>query len=269
MFFEVFGMSMQNTIFLVVCAFLLGIAAGGYVISLRQAKKPGGESQAGEILRLRKNPANGSLEVEIAGKTYRSASDLSSMQRSLAGYAVQDLRSWLSLPAETSQTSETIVPAATTATVVAASAVVPVTPDSATAQPVSTPPTNQPVVAPPAQSGDLELPGSPAGKSEKQEDAQKRKRGGLLGVFTRALAAETPSHRVIESIAVQVNQILQKKLKGTPLENRGVCLMELPGQDMVVMIGMDKYDSVSAVPDDEIRAVIQSSVNDWLARSTK
>ena len=45
--------------------------------------------------------------------------------------------------------------------------------------------------------------------------------------------------------------------------------MELPGQEMVVMIGQDLYDSVGAVPDDEIRGVIQLAVNEWLARSSR
>jgi hypothetical protein len=37
---------------------------------------------------------------------------------------------------------------------------------------------------------------------------------------------------------------------------------------MVVMIGLDKYDSVGAVPDEEVRAVLQSAVNEWLTKST-
>jgi hypothetical protein len=103
-----------------------------------------------------------------------------------------------------------------------------------------------------------------------QVETQKAKRFSIGSTLSRFLWSETSTELLSPiSPAVQVNLILQEKLKNTPLEDRGICLMELPGQDMVVMIGEDKYDSVSAVPDDEIRGIIQASVNEWLARSTR
>lgn len=66
-----------------------------------------------------------------------------------------------------------------------------------------------------------------------------------------------------KSIVVQIDEILQEKLKGTPLENRGIRLMELPSKGMVVMVGLNQYEGVDQVPDDEVRGVIRAAVSEW------
>jgi hypothetical protein len=274
MFFEVIGMNLTTSIFLIVCALLLGISIGGYVVTLRQGKKTAEsnkESQTSDLIRLCKDPASGALEVVIAGQAFRSEAEMSAVQRTLAGYALNDLRSWLSPQATSSQTAESPAAAAdaTAAVAAVAAAVVATQAESSTTKAVSEttspPPVENPSVLPNISNQQSDIPVENA----EAEEPKKRKRGGLIGLFTRAISADVSSTRIVTaSIAVQVNTILQKKLKGTPLESRGICLMELPGQEMVVMIGLDKYDSVNAVPDDEIRAVLQSAVNEWLARST-
>jgi hypothetical protein len=65
------------------------------------------------------------------------------------------------------------------------------------------------------------------------------------------------------SIVDQVNNLLQQKLAESPLKNKGVLLMELPNQGMVVMVGTDQYPNVDSVPDPEIKAIIQAAVKDW------
>lgn len=69
-----------------------------------------------------------------------------------------------------------------------------------------------------------------------------------------------------KSIVMQVDEILQEKLKDTPMEKRGVRLMELPNKGMVVMVGLDRYESVDEVPDEEVRGLIRSAVAEWEAR---
>jgi hypothetical protein len=259
-------MNLTTSIFLIVCALLLGISIGGYIVTLRQGKKtaePDKESPTADLIRLRKEPASGALEVVIAGQTFRSEAEMSAVQRTLAGYALNDLKSWLSPQATSSQTAES------SATTAAAAAIVATEAESSTAKAVSETTSAQPVEIPSVQPDLLDQQNDLPAEIAETEEPKKRKRGGLIGVFTRAISSDVPSLRIVTpSIAVQVNTILQKKLKGTPLESRGICLMELPGQEMVVMIGTDQYDSVNAVPDDEIRGVIQSAVNEWLARST-
>jgi hypothetical protein len=269
MFLEATGMNLTTSIFLIVCALLLGISIGGYIVTLRQGKKNAErdkESPTSDLIRLRKDLTSGALEVVIADQAFRSAGEMSAVQRTLAGYALNDLRSWLSPQATSSQTAESPAAAAVAAevaTVVATEA------ESSTVNVVSEIPSAPQVETLSVPPNSLDQQIDISGEKVETEAPKKRKRGGLIGVFTRAISSDVPSIRIVTvSIAVQVNTILQKKLKGTPLESRGICLMELPGQEMVVMIGQDKYDSVNAVPDDEIRGVIQSAVNEWLARST-
>ncbi len=65
------------------------------------------------------------------------------------------------------------------------------------------------------------------------------------------------------SIAAQVDEILQEMLEGTPLEARGIRLMELPGQGMVVLVGLEKFVTVDEVPYDDVRAVLKAAVARW------
>ena len=84
-----------------------------------------------------------------------------------------------------------------------------------------------------------------------------------LSVFSRALKTlpevETPSLNVV----AQINAILQENLDGTPIKQRGILLMEQSDHSMVVMVGLDKYNSVDEVPDEEIRMAIRQAVSQW------
>jgi hypothetical protein len=69
-----------------------------------------------------------------------------------------------------------------------------------------------------------------------------------------------------KSIVAQIDDILQEKLEGTPLSKRGIRLRELPNQHMAVMVGLDQYEGVEDVPDEEIRNLIRSAVSEWEKR---
>jgi len=71
------------------------------------------------------------------------------------------------------------------------------------------------------------------------------------------------------SIAAQVDEILQEILEGTPLEKRGIRLMELPGQGMVVLVGMEKFATVDEVPYDDVRKAIKIAVARWEGRNER
>lgn len=66
-----------------------------------------------------------------------------------------------------------------------------------------------------------------------------------------------------QSIVSQIDKILQAKLAGTTLEERGIHLVEGPDQGMQIEIGLDKYTEIEAVPDDQIRQLIRLSVAEW------
>lgn len=91
-----------------------------------------------------------------------------------------------------------------------------------------------------------------------------------LNVISRALQADvrTPD-TASKSIAAQVDEILQEMLKNSPLAARAIKLMELPGKGMVVMVGLDQYDGVDQVPDDEIRVLIRSAAAEWERQATQ
>jgi hypothetical protein len=247
---EVIGMNQGTSIFLVFCAFLFGIALGGFIASFLQDRKADNqtaESPPDDLLRVRKDADSGALQVFVVNRGFHTPAEMTPDQRALTGYIVNDLQAWLSPQAAAGKSMSTAIPEAITpaALVVAAGSLAPSSPGT-------------PSVPMSGVSVENQTPDEP----------KKRKRGGIMGMVTNALKAEVSTAKLPpKSIAVQVNEILQAKLKGSPLEERGICLMELPGQDMVVMIGLDKYDSVNAVPDDEIRAVIQLAVNDWLKKS--
>ncbi len=70
------------------------------------------------------------------------------------------------------------------------------------------------------------------------------------------------------SIVSQIDAILQENIKGTPLEQRGIRLVEQPDHEMVVMIGWERYPDLNAVPDSEVQAAIRTAVTQWEQQST-
>jgi gas vesicle protein len=66
-----------------------------------------------------------------------------------------------------------------------------------------------------------------------------------------------------QSIVAQIDAILQMKLQGTPYASQGIRLMEVPGQGMMVVVGLNKYQDINDVPDGQIRKMIQEAVADW------
>ena len=66
-----------------------------------------------------------------------------------------------------------------------------------------------------------------------------------------------------QSIVAQIDQILQSKIEGTDLEERGIRLVEGADQGMIIEIGINKYTEIDAVPDEQVRQLIRISVADW------
>ncbi len=66
-----------------------------------------------------------------------------------------------------------------------------------------------------------------------------------------------------QSIAFQVDEILQAKLEQSDLKDQAIRLLDLPGQGMVILIGLEKYDDIEAVPDEEIKKLLRESVAEW------
>jgi hypothetical protein len=142
----------------------------------------------------------------------------------------------------------------------------PLAPASPVQAPVEAPPSSP---TPAASSGDTSNPQWVSPSSSAQNvDANKPRIDFVKGI--RLTLEGDSSTRINQmnqlSIAAQVDEILQDKIKGTPLENRGLRLMELPEKGMVVMIGLEKYDSVDAVPYPDIQEILKTCVAEWEKR---
>jgi len=70
------------------------------------------------------------------------------------------------------------------------------------------------------------------------------------------------------SIVGQIDAILQERLVGTSLEDRGVFLAQSPDGSVNVYVGLTRYAGIEDVPDDEIKAAIRSAISAWEIKYT-
>jgi hypothetical protein len=68
-----------------------------------------------------------------------------------------------------------------------------------------------------------------------------------------------PAH----SIVTQIDTILQARLAGTPLEERGIFLTQSSEGGVIVYVGLTRYYGVDEVPDPEIKAAIRGAIVEW------
>lgn len=71
-----------------------------------------------------------------------------------------------------------------------------------------------------------------------------------------------------QSIVGQIDSILQSQMTGTPLMEKGIRLMESPEGGVFVWVGIDKYESVDEVPDEQIKAAIRAAIGAWESKFT-
>lgn len=65
------------------------------------------------------------------------------------------------------------------------------------------------------------------------------------------------------SIVEQINEILQTRIVNTSLATQGVMLLESPTGGVNVYVGINKYEGVDAVPDEEIKTAIRAAISEW------
>ena len=234
-----------NTIGLFVAAgalvgLLIGLGAG---LMLRgESEKPPRRGLVA-ALRLWRRKTDGTLWVQLEEVTVASPEALAEDQRQALFRLVRELRAWM---------GGTDIPEEGAPPARPASAARP----RAASPPLGeeTPPKAIPRPAPPAAI-------SPA----PEQDISRNPFAPFRKAFSprKPPAAEPTTPFRDMSIAAQVDEILQEMLEGTELEDRGIRLMELPGQGMMVMVGLEKFDAVSDVPYDDIRTIIQRAVAAW------
>jgi len=70
------------------------------------------------------------------------------------------------------------------------------------------------------------------------------------------------------SIVGQIDSVLQERLAGTALNERGIFLTQSPDGGVMVYVGMTKYMAIDDVPDAEIIAAIRAAITEWENRFT-
>lgn len=72
----------------------------------------------------------------------------------------------------------------------------------------------------------------------------------------------------VKSIVEQVDEILQEKIAGTPLEERRIFLSQSLEGGVNVHIGFEKYSGIDGVPDEEVKSVIRAAIKEWEKKYT-
>ena len=98
------------------------------------------------------------------------------------------------------------------------------------------------------------------------EDKSQPKRTGLnpVRVLTQALDADVAVSAIpAQSMVAQIDEILQKKLIAANMQKWAIRLIEFPNRGMVVMVGLEQYDGIDAVPYERVRKMIREAVAEW------
>ena len=111
---------------------------------------------------------------------------------------------------------------------------------------MTTPPPPQPRPATPT-------PTAPTPKASLQSIAQ----------APATIAKEDRPSAPATSIVGQIDSVLQERLAGTPLQERGVFLAQAPDSGVMVYVGLTKYMAIDDVPDAEIKAAIRAAITEW------
>jgi hypothetical protein len=67
----------------------------------------------------------------------------------------------------------------------------------------------------------------------------------------------------LDSIIQQIDKVLQARLATSAFKDRDVRLVEGPGGIVIIKDGINRYEGVDAIPDPEIKTLIQQAVADW------
>jgi len=248
---------------------IVGLLVGFMASGLRGGSKTSQQKRNRdliEVIRIWQDRKSGNLSMEIGGKFYKEVTEFSDKSRRGFTALVNELRSWAGMAVFEQPAVESIAQPAL-ATFKA--------PDLARpAESIETPYLDAPSSAlelptiPVAETGSGPQPPGAFDTLKVAELADVRPadhRSKLLDI-EKSQEETAESAEQIKSIAAQVDEVLQEKLASSPLKDRSIRLMELPGGGMVVMVNNEQFDGVNEVSDPEIRNLIQESVAEWERR---
>jgi hypothetical protein len=82
------------------------------------------------------------------------------------------------------------------------------------------------------------------------------------------IAKEDRPSAPANSIVSQIDSVLQARLEGTSLGDRGIFLTQSPEGGVIVYVGLTRYNGLDDVPDPEIKAAIRGAISEWEDRYT-
>ena len=77
------------------------------------------------------------------------------------------------------------------------------------------------------------------------------------------IAKEDRPSAPANSIVSQIDSVLQARLEGTPLGERGIFLTQSPEGGVSVYVGLTRYNGIDDVPDPEVKAAIRAAISEW------
>ena len=227
-------MDIIATLFLAFIALVIGVLLGLLFSGLRGSSKKSagtGFEDLDAVVGLWRDGKTGQLVTTVGEKVFRFPDEMNQGERELLGVGTAKLRNW-------SELSEA-----------------------------------------PEPEGEISTTRPPAGRESRLRQTEDEishtgsepAPGKNLNPFKVFGTALKPSNASTEgsgsrSIVLQIDEILQEKLKGSSLEGRGIRLVDHPGEGMAVAVGLDSYGSIEEVPDPEIRDVIRQAVSEWESR---
>ena len=234
-----------------------------------ESPKPSQLQQPAElepVARLWHDPSRGNLVVEIGEQMFREVGDLNLDQYHRLVDSHEDMRKWLGIPAPESLP----VRAKPEPSEQFEAHPQPSEQDGLISQPQTQDPPVDGVTDPAfsqqttvEQESQFQEPQPNMLASQEVPTEPVRPSINPINVFARALLPQSGTQTPNLNVVAQINDILQENLEGTSLKQRGIRLVERPDHSMVVMIGLEKYDSVDDVPDEQVQDVIRQAVSEW------
>jgi hypothetical protein len=232
-------LSPQTVIFVAVMLWIVGFAVGwiaggwrGNSEKSRADAPPGGRKGAYiPLVKLWRERTGTRLVVEFDSKAYLSREPLQPGQLKNLRRLAADFSAWVGLSAvlaDTPPATQTPVDETLVEIPIKSDVEQPVLPQEEVTPPISRPVNAAAPVTPPAIQAAPEAP---------------------------------------KSITGQIEEILQGMLAGTPLDNRGIHLIENSRSGVVVWVGKESFDGIGSVPYPEVTDAIRRAVKEWEKRA--
>jgi hypothetical protein len=251
---------LTNPVPLILLCTLIGFAIGALVSYLTYRGGSGAVKKELELLRQRdrqlrdlvgfyRERASRKLMVVLGGKPFPSPKPLNDAQRQQLLADGREFLAWLGGEPAMDASAQPGAPAQAPAPAPqAAAGPALVTPPPTAAQASAGMPPAGPLPAHTGNTGPLPM------------------HTGTTGPLPAILGVEEKKVEKPKSIVEQINDIMQEMMHGTPLENKGVRLVEDPRKGVVVWIGLEPFAGVDAVTDPQVKEALRAAANEWERR---